>query len=114
MLLKLRFKFTKSVSAKNGIIGQKSQQMQELANFTYHLCCLMSNFHLLENHNQRIILQTFLVQPQTSDRQAGKYEMCIILKQIKIFKSPAMTEWLIPHEKSTIVKIWQRPKYTTN
>ena len=37
MLLKLRFEFTKSVSAKNGIIGQKSQQMQELANFTYHL-----------------------------------------------------------------------------
>lgn len=105
MLLKLRFEFTKSVSAKNGIIGQKSQQMQELANFTYHLCCLMSSFHLLENHNQRIILQTFLVQPQTNDRQAGKYEMCIILKQIKIFKSPAMTEWLIPHEKSTIVKI---------
>ena len=91
MLLKLRFEFTKSVSAKNGIIGQKSQQMQELANFTYHLCCLMSSFHLLENHNQRIILQTFLVQPQTNDRQAGKYEMCIILKQIKIFKSPTHT-----------------------
>lgn len=65
----------------------------------------MSNFHLLKNHNQRIILQTFLVQPQTSDRQTEKCEMCIILKQIKIFKSPAMTEWIIPHEKSTIVKI---------
>lgn len=41
--------------------------------------------------------------------------MHIILKQIGIFKSPpAMTEWLTPHEKSTIVKIWQRPECTTN
>lgn len=34
--------------------------------------------------------------------------MCIILKQIKIFKFPTMTEWLIPHDKSTIVKIDRR------
>lgn len=74
----------------------------------------MSNFHLLKNHIQRIILQTFLIQPQPSDKQTRKCEMCIILKQIKIFKSPTMTEWIIPHKKSTIVKIWQGPEYTTN
>lgn len=66
----------------------------ELANFTYHSWCLMSNFHLLKNHIQRIILQTFLIQPQPSDKQTRKCEMCIILKQIKIFKSPTMTEWI--------------------
>lgn len=54
----------------------------------------MSNFHLLKNHIQRIILQTFLIQPQPSDKQTRKCEMCIILKQIKIFKSPTMTEWI--------------------
>lgn len=75
----------------------------------------MSNFPTLKkSHNQIIILQTLLMQPQISNKQTGIHEMCIILKQIKIFKSPTMTEWIIPHEKSTIVKIWQRPEYTTN
>lgn len=66
----------------------------------------MSNFPILrKSHNQIIILQTLLMQSQISNKQTGIHEMCIILKQIKIFKSPTMTEWIIPHEKSTIVKI---------
>lgn len=44
----------------------------------------------------------------------GKCETWIILKLIKIFKSPARSDWLKTQEKSTIVKISQRPEDTIN